>query len=131
MNVSTGRASSWSRLNVSCTNGPNVVKNQRRKLQRSGHPTCNSLVLIVVRQRIYENATSLPRHGTSFARRRFELHLKQASGRRKRPYMAMFDCSNYSGNIGSYPAFRMISGRYQQYRANRAVTFDPVATIHR
>lgn len=45
----------------------------------------NSLVLIVVGQRIYENATSLPCHGTSFAGRRFELRLKQASGPMETP----------------------------------------------
>lgn len=79
----------------------------------------NSLVPIVADQLIYDNAASLPGRGTSFARRRFELHLKQAARRWEHPYMAMFDCSNYFGSIDSSRTFRMISDRY------RSLAFTP------
>lgn len=73
----------------------------------------NSLVPIVESQLIYDNAASLPKRGTSFARKRFELHYKRALGKWEHPYAVIFDCSNYFGSISSQRAFDMISTLYR------------------
>ena len=72
----------------------------------------NSLVPIVSGQLIHDNGASLLGKGTTFARRRFELHLGQALGQWERPCMAVFDCSDYFGSIDSTRAFQMIRERY-------------------
>lgn len=73
----------------------------------------NSLVPIVRSQLIYDNAASLPGRGTSFARKRFEQHYRQAVRKWKHPYVVVFDCSNYFGSISSQRAFNMISSLYR------------------
>lgn len=73
----------------------------------------NSLVPIVESQLIYDNAASLPKRGTSFARKRFEQYYKRALGKWEHPYAVIFDCSNYFGSISSQRAFDMISDLYQ------------------
>lgn len=72
-----------------------------------------SLVPILSRSLIHDNAASLPGKGTDFSRKRLDKHLEYTMAHYEDPYALIFDYHDYFGSIDSHRCYQMIAEKYR------------------